>query len=209
MKQTREIWKKHIQRIKDSDLDFDIEENEIMKFAQEEWENNEEEPTRRWNGRQIKNAFQTAIALARWDFYKENDASKPKRLLVKLEHFEHVAAIAAHFDDYVNELHGIHGEDTWGTLAERDGLRKDLIQYRNGSEQLDRDRRRRGSRSHVNRRGKDESHSFGGKHGDDSDELADTELDSDDESDYVRKLKAKLKRAKKKQKGKNKTPWGG
>jgi hypothetical protein len=63
------------------------------------WQENLKEPTKIWNGRQIKNAFQTAISLARCGFFKENNVLKLERPLVKRKHFRRVVDIAAYFDD--------------------------------------------------------------------------------------------------------------
>ncbi|GAB1211158.1 hypothetical protein ATERTT37_000270 [Aspergillus terreus] len=124
-RQTKEIWEKNIQRIRDSGLNIDLEEKKIRKFADNHWRQNLERPTRRWNGRQIKNAFQTAIALANWDYYDNGNVEKLDRPLLKAKHFRHVAQITAHFDDYISDIYGTHDEDTYGFLAARDSLRMD------------------------------------------------------------------------------------
>lgn len=124
-RETKEIWEKNIQRIKDSGLNIDLEKKKIRKFADTHWRQNLERPTRRWNGRQIKNAFQTAIALANWDYYDNGNAEKLDRPLLKAKHFRHVAQITAHFDDYISDIYGTHDEDTYGFLAARDSLRMD------------------------------------------------------------------------------------
>lgn len=117
--QAQEIWEKHIQRIKNSDLKIDIEENEIKRFADKIWEKKMGTLMQYWNGRQIKNAFQTAIALARWEFYEEGNVLKLDRPFVTVKHFRPVADITANFNDYAGAANGICEEDAWGTLAER------------------------------------------------------------------------------------------
>ena len=123
---TKEIWEKNLSRLKASGMDIDIEEDKIRRFVDKQWELNANRPSRRWNGRQIKNAFQTAIALAKWDFYDGGHNAKLKRPFLKAAHFNRVAQTSAHFDDYIGDIHGTQEEDdTYGDLAGRDGLRQD------------------------------------------------------------------------------------
>ena len=79
---------------------------EIMKFSKEHWANNEPSKTN-WNGRQIKNAFQTAIALAEWDFLDTQSNPKLKSdagPLLEARHFQKVAEASARFDQYLNSV---------------------------------------------------------------------------------------------------------
>lgn len=122
---TKEIWEKNLQHIKKSGRDIEIEEDKIRRFANKHWQENKYKPSRRWNGRQIKNAFQTALALANWDFREGKHGTKLDRPLVKAAHFNRIAQTSAHFDDYISNIHGIQEEDTYGILAEREEVRKD------------------------------------------------------------------------------------
>ncbi|MCJ1395789.1 hypothetical protein MMC18_008675 [Xylographa bjoerkii] len=72
-----------------------------MSFAKEHWKADQ-----RWNGRQIKNAFQTAIALAEWDNLKVSGGSTAKltRPVLEKSHFETVAAASAHFEMYLQQV---------------------------------------------------------------------------------------------------------
>ena len=121
---TLQIWERNLLRLRRSGLEIDFSEEEIRKFAKDHWTNNEERPTRHWNGRQIKNAFQTALALANWEFYEMKQGQKLERPLLKAKHFDRVAKTSAHFDDYISDIHNI-SEDTWSVLAARDEIRKD------------------------------------------------------------------------------------
>ena len=108
---------------------LEIEEDEIMKFAGKEFQR------LKWNGRQVRNAFQTAMALAEYEtFFPEgtnpisteqmiNDA-KEGRQIVKLtvEKFRKVAKAASGFDDY---LMSIFGKDD-AERAKHDALRNDF-----------------------------------------------------------------------------------
>ncbi|EHL02790.1 hypothetical protein M7I_1129 [Glarea lozoyensis 74030] len=100
----------------------------IRKFYERHWAENIEHPSRRWNGRQIKNAFQTALALANWDFHDAQESLRLERPLLKAAHFDRVAETSAHFDDYISDIHGLKEEDTYGILAEREEVRKDTNQ---------------------------------------------------------------------------------
>lgn len=98
-----------------------IEEDEIILAAAKHWR---EHPDARWNGRQIRNACQTALALA------ENDA-QPKgqkysikgksteKVYLKLSHLKIVSDSYLEFTDY---LKAVHGADAAGR-AQESGLR--------------------------------------------------------------------------------------
>ena len=88
---------------------------------------NKYKPSRRWNGRQIKNAFQTAIALATWDFNDGKDAKLLQRPKLTDKQFSVVSQTSAHFDDYLSATHQIDDEETYGVLAQREGLRSDNV----------------------------------------------------------------------------------
>ena len=88
---------------------------------------NKQKPSRRWNGRQIKNAFQTAIALATWDYNDGKDGKVLERPKVTDKHFSIVSQTSAHFDDYLSATHQIDEDETYGVLAQREGLRNDNV----------------------------------------------------------------------------------
>ena len=124
---TSKIWERNIQRLKDSSLDLEFDEVKIREFSEEHWRANSDRPSRRWNGRQIKNAFQTALALANWDYRETKKGRSLERPILKTEHFECVASVSTHFDDYISGIHGfdMDDQDTYSVLAERQELRKD------------------------------------------------------------------------------------
>ena len=103
---TMKIWKMNLSRLdhrknqKPSNLSLDFDRKEILGFAKEHYK-----AGHRWNGRQIKNSFQTAIALAEWDNLKfkagSTDTSRP---LLEKRHFEKVAKASAHFDLYLTTV---------------------------------------------------------------------------------------------------------
>jgi len=106
---TMQIWDMNIRRIKRTDLNIDVKAKGIRKFAEEYWEKNEDEKLagRQWNGRQIKNAFQTAVALAYWEHEAEKAQGRDRgRPVLRKSHFEDVAKTSLHFDDYMDKVYG-------------------------------------------------------------------------------------------------------
>ena len=111
-------------RLRNSNLQVDFSEAEIRRFAEQHWLDNEERSSRQWNGRQIKNAFQAALALANWEFYEGKQSQNLERPLLKAKHFKAVAKTSAHFDDYISNIYHI-SDDTYGVLAARAETRND------------------------------------------------------------------------------------
>jgi hypothetical protein len=68
---------------------------EIMEFAKKHYENHTDE-TGRWNGRQIRNAFQIASSLAHYDTTREH-GMQPQ---LRKSHFETVALAVTSFDNF-------------------------------------------------------------------------------------------------------------
>ena len=136
--ETSEIWEMNLRRIKEAnDVDIEIDEAGIKKFYKQHWKANEKKTSRRWNGRQIKNAFQTALALANWDFH-DNTNSKSTRPKLEASHFKQVAKTSNHFDDYLAEVFR-EGEDQYADMfamiAKREGLRNDTDRGHRASKQ--------------------------------------------------------------------------
>lgn len=113
-KQAKKIFKQNFERIADVNeirkvqklLPFEYKESEdkIMRWAKGNW------PTMKWNGRQIRNTFQTALALA--EFKSKAGDSTPTSLHLKRMHFEIVATASRQFNDYLLETHGMDEEKT-------------------------------------------------------------------------------------------------
>ncbi|KAI8282246.1 hypothetical protein K4K56_011238 [Colletotrichum sp. SAR 10_98] len=107
--QTEKIWEGQIlrserQSIKaapdDESQHVKFNHLEIMTLAKELWimqqQRNDWKPV--WNGRQIRNAFQTAVALAEWHQQQEKI---PGPIKVKREHFQKVAFVSNEFNAYL------------------------------------------------------------------------------------------------------------
>ncbi|KAI5919615.1 hypothetical protein F4810DRAFT_686268 [Camillea tinctor] len=117
-KPTQRIWETHLKKLADSGL-IDLEHNEILDYA-EEFFNEQMESNSGigpvWNGRQIRNAFQSAVALAG---YKHQGTEK---IELKREHFSKVAKVSRQFNNYLWSIHCKSDADkamTWGIRHDR------------------------------------------------------------------------------------------
>jgi hypothetical protein len=91
----------NIQTLKDRNNDLErlkvqFDREEIEEFARWHWKKGKR--ANRWNGRQIKNAFQTAISLAHCDSLEDGNTNKGPEL--KTAHFKKVSKVSMHFDKY-------------------------------------------------------------------------------------------------------------
>jgi hypothetical protein len=98
-----------------------VEEDEIIENVGEYFRNNEEA---RWNGRQIRNACQTTLALAEFDAQppgKKYDlkAQSGTKVLLKASHLQIVFKAYLEFTQYLKEVHGANAD----THAKGSGIR--------------------------------------------------------------------------------------
>lgn len=128
---SRKIWKKNLEKLEngkgDFKFDLEIDKDEILKFAEDEYNN------LKWNGRQIRNAVQTAMALAEYDACPDqsqgtfdqnpHDLSSRERRKVRLtmNDFKRVAKASCGFDEYLRSLRGHNDSEE----AKGKGLRND------------------------------------------------------------------------------------
>ena len=127
-RQSTEIWRMNLDGLKesndspDSALRVRFDRNEIEAFAVKHWKNTPEGG--RWNGRQIKNAFQTAIALAEWDHFQQTRGQPlPEGPLLKKDHFQTVADASSHVDEYLTKVRGTDQLRAQFSEARRDDIR--------------------------------------------------------------------------------------
>ncbi|KAL9005183.1 MAG: hypothetical protein Q9188_002019 [Gyalolechia gomerana] len=113
---TLKIWKMNLDRLAKSKKPLEVETEEIYEYARKHYRSLHKQGKTTWNGRQIKNAFQTAIALA--DFDANKNQGKP---VLSLEHFKIVAQVSKDFDDYLFQVYGGNEAD----LAKRNLQRED------------------------------------------------------------------------------------
>jgi hypothetical protein len=103
-----------------------LDEDSILKFAREHWTNNagDDKQGRRWNGRQIRNACQTVLAMAEFEALgRKLDASiePAKAVFLKLSHFQ---TIETAYDEFAIYLGDVYGMDMDERAAEA-GVRAD------------------------------------------------------------------------------------
>ncbi|KAF4963138.1 hypothetical protein FSARC_8851, partial [Fusarium sarcochroum] len=118
-KQTKTIWKNNLERLKiinqkrekEQDPLIDFDKKKILKWVELNWE------TLQWNGRQIRNAFQTALALA--EFEAKNFGDSPPEPTLEVKHFLTIADATTRFNEYLLATHGFDEDET----ARRDKLR--------------------------------------------------------------------------------------
>ena len=115
-KTTIEIWKMNLKRLVENKKHIEVDSKAIKKYAKKHYAGLSKAKRGPWNGRQIKNAFQTAISLAEFEA-KNEGLAKPR---VTVTHFQTVAKAAEGFDEY---LARIHGRDM--DRARREGQRDD------------------------------------------------------------------------------------
>ena len=100
---TTKIWTMNLDRLEKSGR-LAFNRKKIMDFADKQFQRGT-----RWNGRQIRNAFQTAISLAEYDQTKKlvlNPSDVPAKPKLTKDHFKKVAKASAEFDDYVKDVMG-------------------------------------------------------------------------------------------------------
>lgn len=112
---TLKIWKMNLERLATSKKALEVETEEIYNYARKHYKELYKNGKATWNGRQIKNAFQTAIALAEFDANKTQG-----RPILALEHFKVVAQASEDFDDYLCRLHGGTEADLAKRFMQRD-----------------------------------------------------------------------------------------
>ncbi|PSN71695.1 hypothetical protein BS50DRAFT_515500 [Corynespora cassiicola Philippines] len=133
--QTINIWKSLVRRAK-SDTSLVIDEVEIIVLASQLWNKQVNSPHGKgpdgkapgWNGRQIKNAFMSAIALAQYEAKKNpsGDSDTPTRVILSKKHFNTVETASKAFDDYLWKVHAYKNDSK---LAEAGRYRVDGYGY--------------------------------------------------------------------------------
>ncbi|KAK7971588.1 hypothetical protein PG989_016604 [Apiospora arundinis] len=61
----------------------------------------------KWNGREIRNAFQTAVALADYQFSIKENRKEYETAQLDQKHFQQICGMALQFKGYLNNLHGM------------------------------------------------------------------------------------------------------
>ena len=112
--QSKSIWEVNVKRLKAKrarrNEQMKIDEDRLFGYAKQHFDDNVIKKTQ-WNGRQIRNAFQTATALAEYEAFQALKDAGPEaeRMVPELmvKHFDIVATASSEFDKYLFELRGI------------------------------------------------------------------------------------------------------
>ncbi|KAI0542087.1 P-loop containing nucleoside triphosphate hydrolase protein [Xylaria digitata] len=114
---TLSIWRNNLKRVKIEFLKeknpIDIDEESIMRFAKHHFKRLNQAPELTvWNGRQIRNAFQTAIAMATFQAQQLTDEAAAKGIQKQFiptlsdKRFREVARSALQFEKYLAAIEG-------------------------------------------------------------------------------------------------------
>lgn len=106
---TKKIFQLNLELIRER-RKIDIREKEILDFAEKYWRANKK---MRWNGRQIRNACQTALALAEFDAQggsHERVKYANAEVQLKVGHLEIVSKAYLDFIMYLKKIYGQTGE---------------------------------------------------------------------------------------------------
>lgn len=100
--QTIAIWLKHLRHVRDNLPNIIVDDNEILVFANQQWKIQIDSHKVGWNGRQIRNAFQTAVALAEYESIGKSAVDgKAVRPELRRQFFETVQKASIDFDNYL------------------------------------------------------------------------------------------------------------
>ena len=91
---------------------------EVDKYAQKYIFNDEEVRDLRWNGREIRNALQTAISLATYKALRESKGSE-EVVDVEEEHFRSVVSMSRKFRTYMKDISGLEEDERARSRMER------------------------------------------------------------------------------------------
>ncbi|KAK4653923.1 hypothetical protein QC762_0088590 [Podospora pseudocomata] len=120
LRQTREIFRLNIDRLDLIERQrqanperparrLQCDKAGILAFAEQHWHKHEKDELGRWNGRQIRNAFIMAAALARCDDDYDDHNHDDENIITALvtqRHFEFVAHSVTNFDNYMARARG-------------------------------------------------------------------------------------------------------
>lgn len=208
---TMKIWDMNLKRLDELNLSrpsgqaIQYKKKDIKQFAKDHGKEAKNSSSKhRWNGRQIKNAFQTAIALAEWEVLEEQALSKnkdkPVQPLLLDRHFRTVSEASARFDYY---LTSVKGSDLLNAKVKKNrmdniaGTGEESKSGVNKHPPASSKTPKSGKKSSTGR-GKDSDSDDGGSSADDSDssKISESSTDTDDEDWKQKKSRAEAKRRK-------------
>jgi AAA+ superfamily predicted ATPase len=115
------VWKMFFDKLED-DLSDRIE---VSESAREFIKHSSDLKNLEWNGREIRNGFQTAVALAESECLRDYEEKrhkkdvKRKKAVLKRDHFEQVVAMSKNFRQYLFKVHGNEPEKRAAASKER------------------------------------------------------------------------------------------
>ncbi|KAJ5725923.1 ATPase AAA-type core [Penicillium malachiteum] len=113
----QKIWDGYFQKL-DSNHEEGGQKIEYSMSAKEYVEVKEDLRILQWNGREIRNAFQTAVALACFE-------AKSKKRTPKLtdKHLAQVVTMSHNFKSYLRSVHGADGDLAWAARVRNDKIK--------------------------------------------------------------------------------------
>ncbi|KAK3376253.1 P-loop containing nucleoside triphosphate hydrolase protein [Lasiosphaeria ovina] len=96
----RTIWENFIKKLQSECQDIYVTEA-AKKYILDDHEITEAD----WNGREIRNAFQTAVQLAQYSFFMEKDKKEVAMAELKQEHLQEVCQMASRYKEYLHKVH--------------------------------------------------------------------------------------------------------
>ncbi|KAI0452523.1 hypothetical protein F5B21DRAFT_506222 [Xylaria acuta] len=173
---TIRIWKNNLRRVqkefKTEGKEIDCKGNEILEFAKKHYkELKDSDDLIVWNGRQIRNAFQTAIAIAAYNASQKGGDGKVVPVL-DASQFEMVARSAKQFDKYLQKASLNTDAEIAKMATERDD------DYVSSSED---DTKRPKERSKKNNKKTSKKRKNSRRNGSDEDSQEDSEKSSDED----------------------------
>ncbi|KAL4795301.1 hypothetical protein BDV19DRAFT_398964 [Aspergillus venezuelensis] len=113
---TIKIFTENLKRVEKRGKDvIQVRRDDIQKFAKDHYRNSN--PQQRWNGRQIRNAFHIAVAIAEDRALEKNkeeaqNGEQRKHIpVLRASYFKLVETASTKFDDYLHEVHGMGQRD--------------------------------------------------------------------------------------------------
>ncbi|KAI1078709.1 ATPase [Whalleya microplaca] len=103
--QRRRIWKQFFDKLEKERKDTIIVESRAKHFVI----NDSEMKKIPWNGREIRNAFQTAVSLAEYRFHHESEKEEGNMIVLDKVDFEQVCQMSVDFKQYLKMVH--RGDD--------------------------------------------------------------------------------------------------
>jgi hypothetical protein len=132
LESTKLIWGKLLDRVmrdnRDNDIKVEFDRRSLMAYAVQHYEDQERTRTT-WNARQIRNAFQTALAIGQYERVRllaDNDVAEDEarrrggqymRVELTKTNFDKIATTTRDFDLYMNTVRG--GDDAQKAREER------------------------------------------------------------------------------------------